>query len=314
MLSSAGLAVLGVLHNGGAATPAELAVATEHSQKHLYEVLDTLMSAGILTESRGNKNQRRVQVTEHPVVEAYRALQANLGHVDWAALLSPATIRVCWYLDEPRRVTEIASRLDITRQGVYNALNPLKGRALLSPSGPKYALSAELDPLLGFVRAVVRHDHHQRLQDCAPSALIEWCDPKRALVSVQTPDDTDALQSASEWQLTGLARFQEYGLQFYLGGEPAFWYGPDAELTPAQVVCHTLIRDHGSRHVSYGMVLCAHLDLDRETMVDTARWYNLEPVVTAMYRALDGDFDISTDIPLPSKREFVALKEQYGVA
>jgi len=314
MLSNAGLAVLDVLHDGGAATPTELAAATEHSQNHLYEVLDTLVSAGILTDSRGNKNQRRVKVTEHPVVEAYRALQSNLGHVAWTELLSPATIRVCWYLDEPRRVTEIASRLAITRQSVHNALAPLKGRALLAPSGPEYALSAELKPLLTFVRAVVRHEHQQRLQDCAPSALIEWCDPKRALVSVQTEADTDTLQSASEWQLTGLARFQEYGLQFYLGGEPAFWYGPSEELTPAQVVCHTLVLNSDSRRVSYAMLLCAHLDIDRERLVDTAIWYNLESVVTVMYRALEGDFDISSDTPFPSKPEFVALKEQYGVA
>jgi len=312
MLSKTGLAVLNTLHDGSVATPAELASATAYSKTHLYEVLDTLVAAGLLTESRGTKNQRRVRVTAHPVVEAYRTLQSSLGHADWAELLSPATIRVCWYLDEPRRVTDIASRLAVTRQAVHTALNPLKGRSLLSPSGPKYALSTELNPLLAFVRAVIRHDHRQRATDHAPSAVIEWCDPKRALVSVQTPDDTDTLQSVPEWQVTGLARFQEYGLQFYLGGEPAFWYGP-GELTPAQLLCHTLVRDRDSRHVSYGMVLISKLDIDRETLLETGRWYNVESVITAMYRALDGDFEESGDVTLPSKSEFMRLKAQYGI-
>jgi DNA-binding MarR family transcriptional regulator len=60
------------------------------------------------------------------MIEAYRTLVSKLGHVDWPDLLSPATIRVCWFLDESRRVTTIAARLDITRQAVHNALDPLK--------------------------------------------------------------------------------------------------------------------------------------------------------------------------------------------
>jgi hypothetical protein len=159
MLTKAGLAVLDVLSTSRAATPAELAEQTEYSQHHLYEVLDDLLSEGLVTETRASHNERQVRATDHPVVETYRDLRSKLGHVDWAELLSPATIRVCWYLDEPRRVSEIGARLDITRQGVHNAVSPLKHRAMLSPSGPEYALSDDLSPLLAFARAVVRHDH-----------------------------------------------------------------------------------------------------------------------------------------------------------
>jgi hypothetical protein len=255
-------------------------------------------------------------VTDHPVVEAYRTLRSKLSHVDWNEILSPATLRVCWYLDEPRRATAIADRLDITRQGVHNALSPLKHRAMLSPSGPEYALSEDLSPLLAFARAVVTHDHRSRVREIAPSATVEWCDPKRALVRVQMADDTTALQSASDWELTGLARFQAYGLQFFLAGEPAFWYAPDEELTPAEVVCHTLVLDSGSRRVSYSMLLIETLDIDRETLTETATWYDLKATVAAMYRRLHDEFDVVEDrsVVLPSESEFMALKEQYGVS
>jgi hypothetical protein len=187
---------------------------------------------------------------------------------------------------------------------------------MLSPSGPEYALSEDLSPLLAFVRAVVAHDHRSRVREIAPSATVEWCDPKRALVRVQTADDTTALQSASDWELTGLARFQAYGLQFFLAGEPAFWYAPDEELTPAEVVCHTLVLDSGSRRVSYSMLLIETLDIDRETLTETATWYALEATVAAMYRRLRGEFDVAEEPPivLPSESEFIALKEQYGVS
>ena len=282
----------------------------------VHDVLDSLLADGLLTEVRGSKNRRHVRVTDHPVVESYRDLRSKLGHVDWADLLSPATLRVCWYLDEPRRVTEIATRLNITRQGVHNALSPLKHRAMLSPSGPEYALSDDLSPLLAFTREVVLHDHRSRVREIAPSANIEWCDPKRALVRVQRPDDTSALESAADWQMTGLARFQEYGLQFFLAGEPAFWYAPDEDLTPSEVVCHTLVLDSGSRRVSYSMLLIEKLDIDQEILIEPATWYDLETAVDAMYRPLHGEFEVAEDLPvfLPSESEFIALKEQYGVS
>ncbi|WP_424016314.1 MarR family transcriptional regulator (plasmid) [Halorientalis pallida] len=316
MLSKAGLAVLDTLSTGRETTPAELATETAYSQDHIYDVLDELLAAGLLTEARGPNNLRRVRVSDHPVVEAYRDLRSKLGHVEWADLLSPATLRVCWYLDEPRRVTEIADRLDITRQGVHKALSPLKHRAMLSPSGPEYALREEFSPLLAFARAVVRHVHRTRVRESAPSATVEWCDPKRALVRVQTSDDTASLQSTADWQVTGLAKFQDYGLQFFLAGEPAFWYAPDEALTPADVVCHTLYLDSGSRRVSYAMLLIEKLDIAQETLIDTATWYDLEPAVAAMYRPLRGEFDVSEDTPiiLPSESEYLALKEQYGLS
>ena len=316
MLTKAGLAVIDVLSTGREATATDLAMETEYSQTHLYDVLDKLLESGFLAEHRGANNQREVSLTDHPVVEAYRALRSELGHVEWPDLLSPATLRVCWYLDEPRRVSEIAAQLKITRQGVHKALSPLKHRAMLSPSGPEYALSEDLSPLLTFAHAVVRHEHRSRVRELAPSATVQWCDPKRALVRVQTAADTEALEAATDWQLTGLARFAEYGLQFFLAGEPAFWYAPDVDLTPADVVCHTLVHDRGSRRVSYAMLLIEELEIDQETLTETARWYELESAVAAMYRSLQGESDASAESPviIPSEAEFMALKEQYGVS
>lgn len=315
MLTTAGLAVLDVLSGGRVATPAELAEETAYSRMHLYEVLDGLQTAGLLTETRGAHNQRRVRIATHPVGEAYRHLISKLGHVAWGDLLSPATIRVCFYLNSPRRVTDIADRLQITRQGVHNALSPLKGRAMLSPAGPEYALSGDLQPLLEFARTVVTHDHQSRVRAVAPSATVEWCDPKRALVQVHTPEDAASLQSIDDWQVTGLARFQEYGLQFFLAGEPAFWYAPDSVLTPSEMICHALTLDRGSRRVSYSILLIEKLGLDRETLAQTARWYDLAAEISALYRPLDGAFDTPADaaLPLPSEPEYMALKEQYGV-
>ena len=56
------------------------------------------------------------------------------------------------------------------------------------------------------------------------------------------------------------------------------------------------------------------LDIDEETITDTAAWYDLENVVAAMYRGLRGEYPLA-DRPdvLPREAEYMALKEQYGV-
>ena len=315
MLGKAGLAVLDALSPGRLTTPDELATETDYSSRRVHQVLDELIAGGLLTETREHRNQRRVAVTDHPVVEAYRRLTTALGHVEWPDLLSPPTLRLAWYLDEPRRVAEIADRLGVSRRSVHNALAPLKHRAMLDPAGPEYALADDLEPLLEFARAAVEHEHRQRVRALAPSATVEWCDPERALVRVHDPEDTEALGSDDDWQLTGLAGFRQFGLEFYLAGEPAFWYAPD-DLSPAELVCHTLLLDADSRRVSYAMLLVETAGIDRDQLAETASWYGLEAAVSAMYRAIAGEVDATDDpvLPLPSDAEYDALREQYGIA
>lgn len=316
MLTNAEIAVIHALHDGREATIRELAEETGHSTAQVYRVADELLDTGLLVESRGHHNQRVLRVTDHPVIETYRTVISKRGHVDWPSLLSPATMRVAWYLDNPRRVRTVADRLGLTRQAVHHALSPLKNRAMLSPTGPEYALTPDLQPVLEFVRAVVIHEHRTRVRRLASSATVAWCDPKRALIHVHNADDTAALQDAGGWEITGLARFEQFGLQFFLADEPAFWYAPEAELTPAQIVCHSLVPETGSRRVSYALLLIEHTQIDEETLLNAATWYGVESTVSEMHRFITEDTEQTTgdETALPSPAEYAALKSKYGVA
>lgn len=295
-------------------TPGELAERTDYSREHVYRILDSLLDAGLIEETRGGYNRREVRASTDPVVEAYRRLVGRLGHVEWLTVLSPSTLRVCWYLDTPRRVRTIANRLGLSRQAVHAALSPLKGRAMLSPAGPEYALVDELEPLLAFARAVVEHEHRRRVRSVAPSAIVEWCDPKRALVRPQRWSDIDGLRANDDWRFTGLAGFHDFGLTFYLSGQPAFWYDPLGDFTAADLVCHTLLLGADSRRTSYAMLLIETVEIDRQSLERVASWYGLEAGVDAMYDALDGDFESVEAIGLPGESEYAALKTQYGVS
>lgn len=313
MISKAGVVLLDALVRKRSMTPNELANETRFSREHIYRVLDSLTESGLIEESRGQNNQRQVRVRDTPLVEAYRRLIGNAGHVQWPEILTPATIRVCWYLDEPRRVTTIAERLLVSRQAVHQALTPLKGRAMLSPSGPEYALVDQMKPLLAFARAFVTHEHRQRIRNIAPSATIEWCDPKRALVRTQRAEETEVLQSTENWHVTGLAGFRNYGLKFYLSGQPAFWYDPTGIPSSADLVCQTLVLNADPRRVSYALLLIEAATIEKETMLAVARWYKLESLVKQMYTALEEGFESMANDRLPSETEYLTLKRQYDV-
>lgn len=314
MISEAGFVLLDTLVTRRDATPGELAEETVYSQKYIYRILNTLLESGLIEESRGQHNQRQVRVSAVPLVEAYRQLISQCGHVQWTEALSPATLRVCWYLDTPRRATTIADRLRISRQAVHDALSPLKGRAMLSPSGPEYALSDDMEPLLAFARAFVTHEHRQRVREHAPSTIVEWCDPKRALVRIQRSEETDVLQEVENWQVTGLAGFRKFGLTFYLSGQPVFWYGPEEELSAAELICHTLLLERDPRRISYAMLLIEAASVEKEALLRAATWYELESLVTQMYTAIEGKFKQREMIRFPSETEYKALKTQYGIA
>jgi len=135
---------------------------------------------------------------------------------------------------------------------------------------------------------------------------------------VQTADDTDALQRAPEWDMTGLAAFHTYDLQFFLAGEPAFWYAPDDQLTPADIVCHTLVLEAaGSRRVSYAMLLIEQEQISEAELIETAMWYGIEEEIERMCTGSSK----GTSTPqttgnqvFRNSREYAALKDQYGVA
>jgi len=61
------------------------------------------------------------------------------------------------------------------------------------------------------------------------------------------------------------------------------------------------------------MLLIEALDIDQETSIDTATWYDLKPrSLREMYQELQEGVEDSDEIPssLPSESEFMALKEQ----
>lgn len=310
MIGQAQLQVLGAVTEDQSIT--SLHDRTGYSMGRVHEVVEELEQYGLVVTSREDHNRRLVSATETTVFQAYRRLQTHHAHIDFPELLSRRLLHVCWFLDQPRTVSTIAERLPITRQRVYQLLEPLRERAMVTKDGTQYEMADDLDLLVKFARTVVTYEHAHRAKALAPSAVVLWATPAEALVSVESKQDRKRLVETENWTLSGLARFEDYGLTFFGASEPPVFYSDlDTDLDVEHLVCQTLVKTTDSRRTSYALLLLATADFDEDRLRTTAVEYGLGDLVAEMLSFLRGEPTDSRYIP--STREFERLKAQYEV-
>jgi len=85
------------------------------------------------------------------------------------------------------------------------------------------------------------------------------------------------------------------------------------EVSPAELCCHTLLIDDGSRHRSYCLLLLSHVDIDEENLREQAAKYDLEDEINALLRYLKTHGEVEDDDRLPEWDEFRDLAADYEV-
>ncbi|SFP98617.1 hypothetical protein SAMN05216277_11451, partial [Halolamina pelagica] len=147
----------------------------------------------------------------------------------------------------------------------------------------------------------------QRLEAVAPKGTILWEDYDEFLAQAETEID------AEEFHETGLARFAAFDLQFLLTGHRYYVYSEELdEISPAELCCHTLLIDDGSRHRSYCLLLLSHVDVDEADLREQAAKYGLEDEIDALLRYLETHGEVDDD-RLPEWDEFQELAADYEV-
>jgi len=215
---------------------------------------------------------------------------------------------VLYYLDQPRTVSEIADRSDNYRNTVNRVLKRFRDRGLVGTADGHYEFNADFDRLHEFAREIAHHLHRHRLEAVAPKGTILWEDyDDEFLAQAETEIDAEAFHE------TGLARFAAFDLQFLLTDHRYYVYSeePDA-VSPAELCCHTLLIDDGSRHRSYCLLLLSHVDIDEEDLREQAVKYGLEDVIDALLQYLETQGEVEDD-RLLAWSEFQKLAGEYEI-
>ena len=304
MLRRIELGILATIDRGD--TISELATKLDHSESYLSRGVGELVEKRLVYTERDSR-RKRVVPSDARAVELYQDLVRQYPHIDFPELLTGKALEVLYYLDQPRTVAEIADQSDNYRNTVNRVLKRFRDRGLVGTDDGCYDFNADFDRLHEFARQLTHHLHRQRLEAVASKGTILWEDYDEFLAQAETEIDADGFHE------TGLARFAAFELQFLLTGHRYYFYSEDLNaVSPAELCCHTLLIDDGSRHRSYCLLLLSHVDVDEEDLRAQAAKYGLEDEIDALLRYLETHGEVDDD-RLPEWDEFQELAADYEV-
>ncbi|MBV0926412.1 MarR family transcriptional regulator [Halomicroarcula limicola] len=304
MLRRIELEVLATVDRGD--TISELAAKLDHSESYLSRAVADLVEKGIVYTERDGR-RKRVVPSDARAVELYQDLVRQHSHIDFPELLTGKALEVLYYLDQPRTVSEIADRSDNYRNTVNRVLKRFRNRGLIGTDDGRYDFNADFVRLHEFARELVHHLHRERLEAVAPKGTILWEGYDEFLAQAETEIDAEGFYE------TGLARFAAFDLQFLLTGHRYYFYSEELDaVLPAELCCHTLLIDDGSRHRSYCLLLLSRVDIDEENLREQAAKYELEDEIDALLRYLETHGEVDDD-RLPEWDEFQELAADYEV-
>lgn len=304
MLGTAELEILATVNRGDSIT--EIAANLGHSESYVSRAVSTLAEKGLVyTKQEGRRKQ--VVPSDARAVELYRDLQRQSPHIEFHDLLTGTTIEVLYHFDRPRTVADLATRSDNYRNTVHRVLKRLQHRGLIGTEDGTYWFNDEFDRLHEFARELVHHRHRHQLAAVAPAGTILWETDDEFLAQTTTAID------AEEFIETGLARFADYGLQFLLTHHRYYFYSERIDaLSPADLVCHTLLIDDDTRYRSYCLLVLSEIDIDEGDLRDRASKYGLETAVGELLEYLETNGEARGE-NLPGWADFRELAADYEV-
>ncbi len=304
MLRRIELEVLATVDRGD--TISELATKLDHSESYLSRAVGDLAEKGLVYTERDGR-RKRVVPSDARAVELYQDLVRQHSHIDFPDLLTGKALEVLYYLDQPRTVSEIANRSNNYRNTVNRVLKRFRDRGLVGTVDGHYEFNADFDRLHEFSRELAHHLHRQRLEAVAPKGTILWEDCDEFLAQTETEIDAEAFHE------TGLARFAAFDIQFLLTNHRYYVYSEELDaVSPADLCCHTLLIDDGSRHRSYCLLLLSYVDVDEENLREQAAKYGLEDEIDALLGYLETHGEVDDD-RFPEWDEFQELAVDYEV-
>jgi DNA-binding MarR family transcriptional regulator len=287
-------------------TISELATKLDHSESYLSRGVSDLTEKGLVYTERDGR-QKRVVPSDARAVEIYQDLVRQHSHIEFPELLTGKALEVLYYLNQPRTVGEIAELSNNYRNTVNRVLKRFRNRGLVGTAEGHYEFNADFDRLNEFARELVHHLHRHRLEAVAPKGTILWEDYDEFLAQAETEIDEEGFHE------TGLARFAAFDIQFLLTGHRYYVYSEELDVvSPAELCCHTLLIDDGSRHRSYCLLLLSHVEIDEEDIREQAVKYGLKDDVDALLQYLETQGDLDND-RLPGWDEFQELAADYEV-
>lgn len=289
-----------------------LADQLDWSAGHASRVVSELETLGCLRKREVGR-RKLVTLADIEPVEQLEALVTEYGHVDFPGLIGGSGLRLLYYLDRPRTATELAESSGINRATVYRRLDDLQLVGIVGKSNSQYHLNEPFSALSSIARGLAHAEHRREAQRYADSVRMLWETSEEYLFAC---GDTI---SADGFHPTGPSRFSEFDIPL-LTRDRRHYFRSDriTSVSPAELVCHTLLIDHGSRYRTYCLLLMKREGIGRTALRECAEHYTPEAAldVVAICEELSGYLETegaATTDRLPSWEDFKRTAADYEI-
>nr|WP_318571276.1 helix-turn-helix domain-containing protein [Salinigranum marinum] len=257
--------------------------------------------------------QKLVTLSEIEPVEQLEALITEYGHVDFAELVAGSGLQLLYYLDRRRTATELTELSDLSRATVYRRLNDLQAVGVIGKSKSHYLLNEPFSSLSSIARGLAHHEHRREAERYADGVNILWETHEEYLIACDSEISDDG------FHLTGPSLFAEYGIPLLTRSRQHYFRSDRiTAVSPAELVCHTLLIDDGSRYRTYSLLLIQKEAIEQAPLKECAEYYDPEAdidllaIVDKLVEYLDSKGAVTSD-RLPAWEEFKSTATDYEI-
>lgn len=292
----------------------EVAESIERSTSYTSEIIKNLEQKELIQINRDGR-KKLISPSKTKTIELYKKTTRQHPHIDFPELLSGKTIPLLYYLDDERTVSELAEKTGNYRNTVNRKLKKLQDRGIVKKQEKYYQLNPEFEILNRFAKEYTHHKHKLTIEKITHNYSIIWESLNEFLVetSEEIPDNYKPTNNETgKFILTGYSRFQEYGIPLLTTNRNYYFYSEkQTEITPEDLVCHSLLIDPGTRTKIYCLMLIQTQRLDKE-LLEKSKKYDLTDTVESLIKYLETNGK-EKEPDLPSWDEFVETAYEYGV-
>lgn len=290
-----------------------LAERLDWSSSHTSRIVSELEEYGyVQTKQRGR--QKLVSLADIEPIEQLEGLITEYSHMNLPDLIAGTGLQVLYYLDKGRTATELAEISGVSRATVYRRLDKLQKVGIVGKSKSQYCLNEPFTPLATIARGLIHHKHRRESEQHTSRIKFLWETHDEYLFAC----DDEVIDEG--FYLTGPSLFAEFEVPL-LTRDRRHYLRTDrlSEITPVELVCHTLLIDHGSRYRTYCLLLIQRHNIERTPLKECAEHYSpettvdLRSIVTDLVEYLESEGAVTTE-QLPQWEEFKRTARDYEIS
>jgi len=303
MLIRAELKVLSSLHKPTSLK--ELSIQLGISRARLSMITRSLEMKGLIERRREDKKIILLPSNARPL-ELFHELLAKFPHIDVTSLLAGRNLKVIggMAVEKPRPAWEIALRVNVNRYTVHHVLSELMERLIVGKNEEGYFITKRFSLIKEFADEYFRLQNSIKAKSFSEDAIVVWSGVNEFILATRSFNG----KALDLFQLTGLARFGDFGLSIISPGV-YHYYWPSKRITLEEAVVHALaVTEPGTRELLYIVTLLKAKEFNAAKLRRLALKFDVLKVINDIIEYLNGK---EKGYPFPSQEEVEELYHQY---